>query len=154
MRFAKCSDALYYDLVKIPHGHVPAPMVRFWRWLPMPLNGYRTEWTFSCPVCGEPSFFKIWDMCWDCEQYGDWSYDDDRYKRRREREKWRRRWKTLEYVFLPLLVLLGKSWYLRSTRIAVLDYPPHGGNLTQQLQEEISKERIAFIEKYEYGGYP
>jgi ribosomal protein L37E len=151
VRFAKCSDSLYYDLVRIPHGHVPAPKVRFWRWLPLPIGGYRTEWTFGCPVCGRESFFKIDYMCRECDYDGYNPYSREYWERKSRREKWRKRWKTFEYVFLPLLVLVGKAYYLRSTRIHVSDYPRYNGNLTEEVLEEIEGKKRASMDKY--GGY-
>ena len=129
MEFTKCSDALYYDLVKIPHGHIPAPMVKFWSWLPIPIKGKRTSTTFFCPNCGEPSFFKIRERCNWCEQWWDENDDEVSYKEmrkkydwKRKREKWRRRWKELEYALLPLLILFGKAGYLRSVRYHFRDF--------------------------------
>ena len=120
MEFARCSDALYYDLLKVPHGHIPAPMVKFWSWLPVPVRGKRTPRTFMCPRCGMPSFFKVQFSCSWCADFQDMpNYD---YKRVRRREKWRARWKQLEYVLLPFLVLFGKAWYMRSTRYHAVDY--------------------------------
>ena len=150
MKWTRCSDALYYDLVKIPHGHVPAPRVKLWSWLPLPVKGYRTEWTFSCPVCGRDSFFKVFYRCRECE-WDNYEESEESWKRRSRREKWRNRWKKLEYAMLPLLVLFGKAGYLRTTRIHARDLSIYGGKLTNELREEIAAERAKFIEKY--GGY-
>lgn len=148
MRFARCSEALYYDLIKTPHGHIPAPKVKVWSWLPIPISGYRNDFTFSCPCCGSPSFFKLWDCCRECEYYGGYQYDAEKWKLKRRREKWRNRWKQLEYAILPLLVLFGKASYLRTTRINVRDYEVYGGSLTDELRKEISAERAEFMKKY------
>ena len=127
MEFAKCSESLYYDLIKIPHGHIPAPMVEFWKWLPIPVVGKRTSKTFYCPNCGCSSFFKANYSCESCREY----YEDTeesykrwnkRYEQRRKREKKRARWKNIEYAILPLLILTGKAGYLRSIRYHARDY--------------------------------
>ena len=118
--WTSCKNALYYDLVRVPHGHIPAPMVKFWGWFPLPIKDKRTYNTFICPNCGSPSFFKVWDSCNWCQYYDEEFYD--RTYINQKREKWRRRWKDLEYALLPLLVLLGKAWYMRSERYNIRDY--------------------------------
>lgn len=122
MNFTTCRSPLYYDLIKIPHGHIPAPKVKFWNWLPIPIIGKRDSNTFQCPECGRPSFFKVYSRCQYCE-YG--SIFDDSVEdliSRDRRERWRSIWKKIEYIFLPFLVLFGKAYYLRSVRYHVSDY--------------------------------
>ena len=126
MSFTNCRQPLYYDLVKIPHGHIPAPKVKFWSWLPIPIKGKRDSNTFQCPKCGRTNFFKILDRCETCKYEDSLTYDheyDYEYSLHGPRyEKWRKRWKQLEYIFLPLLVLIGKASYLRSVRRHTTDY--------------------------------
>ena len=109
MEYTTCEKGRYYDLIRIPRK--------------------RTWDTFHCPVCGLPSFFKVFDQCrvceWEIDDYETWRAIEQRYQKRIKREKWRRRWKTLECALLPLLILFGKAWYLRSDRIHWSDpYPP------------------------------
>lgn len=131
----KPRDACYYDLLRVPHGHTPAPMAHFWGWLPIPVKGVRDSYTFSCPNCGEGSFFKTYTNCPNCryDEWGDENYGESHYNAKRE--KWRRRLKDIEYALLPLLILLGKAWYMPSirgrvgetlhvTRIPELEPPP------------------------------
>ena len=129
MKYATSEKGLYYDLIRIPHGHIPAPKVKFWKSLPIPIKGTRTQDTFHCPWCGRPSFFKVFDQCRVCdwEQEDDWEtwkFNEARYQKRLKREKGRKRWKRLECALLPLLVLFGKAWYMRSARIHWSDPDP------------------------------
>jgi len=123
MEFETCRNACYYDLIEIPHGHIPAPMVRFWDWLPIPVGDNRNYHTYYCPRCGEPSFFKQDFACQRCDLKMDWSDFNNirRWDEYQDREKWRNRWKQLEYIFLPILVLLGKAKYMKSVRIHYTD---------------------------------
>ncbi|HUW44726.1 MAG TPA: hypothetical protein VMW50_02930 [Dehalococcoidia bacterium] len=116
MKFAQPKNANYYDLVRTPHGHIPAPMIKFWSWLPIPIKGQRDWGTFHCPVCGSPSFFKTGYGCDECQ------YDNEqKWKTYHNREKKRRKWKRLEYAMLPLLVLIGKAWYLPSIKLTLFE---------------------------------
>jgi len=119
MKFTQPRNGNYYDLVRIPHGHIPAPRVKFWSWLPIPIKGQRTYNTFHCPICGSPSFFKVRGHCEDCGPI----YDDDeqQWKNWAKKEDVRNRWKRLEEILLPLLVLLGKAWYMPSDRLNYLE---------------------------------
>jgi len=144
-KYVKCKDALYYDLVKVIHGHIPAPKVKFWSWLPIPIKGERNYSTFRCPNCGTSSFFKVWDSCDYCQYY-----DDEFYKQtyvNQKRERWRSRWKTLEYIFLPLLVLFGKAWYMRSVRHHWIDFQ-RGRIETQQMNFGPSYKQKTLMEEY------
>jgi len=119
MKFAQAKNAKYYDLVRIPHGHIPAPMIKFWGWLPIPIKGKRDWNTFCCPVCGQGSFYKIDYMCRECEQW----YDDDEaqyqyYLKRMKKQKHRKLLKKIEHGLLPILVLFGKVWYMPSVRLS------------------------------------
>ena len=110
----------YYDLVRIPHGHIPVPRIKLWKYLPMPIKEIRTYGYFHCPECGSPSFFKIIDYCMNCYPLRE-GYEE-RCNQRLKGEKNRDRWKKLEYMLLPLLVLLGKAWYVPSERIHQRDF--------------------------------
>lgn len=128
MKFISSEKGRYYDLIRIPHGHIPAPKVKFWGGLPIPIKGERTQDTFSCPSCGRSSFFKVFHQCRVCEweqedDWETWKYNEGRYQKRLKREKWRKRWKKLEYALLPFLILIGKAWYIRSARTHYLDSP-------------------------------
>ena len=115
--------ARYYDLIHVPHGHIPAPLTNLWSNLPIPIKEKR-DWDFYyCPCCGEPSFFKIHFACWQCqddfEEFGAWDLEKrmrHRYYRKRRRDYFRNVFKRLEYLFLPILILLGKAWYVWSMR--------------------------------------
>ena len=130
MKYKSPKDSQYYDLVRIPHGHIPAPMIRLWKHLPIPVKGVRDSNTFHCRGCGFPSFFKT-NSCYYCQywdsndpDYWEWAEDQIRLERS---ERWRARWKQLEYLFLPLLVVFGKAWYMPSRRRHVNDWLNDGG---------------------------
>jgi len=113
-------DGHYYDLIRVPHGHIPVPLIRLWKDLPIPVKDLRTHDYYHCPVCGKPSFFKINYMCWDCEREFEWGddwideYAYKQYRKKQRREYFRNIWKKLEYLILPFLVLIGKAWYVIS----------------------------------------
>jgi hypothetical protein len=115
----RAKNANYYDLVKIPHGHIPAPKLNLWSSFPIPVKARRGNHYYFCPTCGAPSFFKVEVACWGCQE-DFYSFDEfmTRYYRKKRRNYFRRIWKRLEYLFLPLLVLLGKAWYVQSVRLA------------------------------------
>jgi hypothetical protein len=110
----KPRDASYYDLIRTPHGHTPAPKLKYWRWLSVPVRELRDEYTFTCPRCGEGSFFKTWTYCDSCKEYLDWNEYPNTYDSKRE--KHRRLAKDIECAFLPLLILFRVAWYMPSTR--------------------------------------
>jgi hypothetical protein len=114
-----CEEGLYYDLIRIPHGHIPAPKVKFWKNLKIPIKGMRTGDTFHCPNCGASSFFKVFGHCRQCYH---WKETEDILKQSLRHERWRKRWKQLEYIILPLLVFFGKAWYMKSERVNIRDY--------------------------------
>jgi len=120
MKFTQPKNAHYYDLVRIPHGHIPAPMIKFWSWLPIPIKGQRDWDTFHCPVCGGSSFYKVKAYCEDCASF----FEEDEGKTWRawkERDTKRWKWKRLEHALLPLLVLIGKAWYLPSVQLTAFE---------------------------------
>jgi hypothetical protein len=111
----------YYDLIKLPSGHYPAPKLRLWKRLPIPVQGIRHSSTFRCPRCGRVSFFKSTYGCFWCENYGHSMSVSVRRKIRR-REYFRNLRKKLELLILPVLVLLGKAYYMTSIRTHSLDF--------------------------------
>lgn len=126
----------YYDLIRVPHGHIPAPKINLWSNFPMPIKEYRANDFYECPSCGEPSFFKIEYACYECqgedtEDADNWAWK--RYKRNKRRNYFRDLKKRLEYLFLPFLVLLGKAWYVRSERL-------HNSDLEYQERERLFEE--------------
>jgi len=118
----KAARGLYYDLIRVPHGHIPAPKTNLWSLFPMPVKEYRDYDYYECPECGDPSFFKINYMCQDCEEWNDDESAWRRYKRRQRRKYWKELLKRIEYLILPFLVLTGKAWYVRSVRHHFNDY--------------------------------
>jgi len=128
----------YYDLIHVPHGHIPAPKANLWSSLPLPVKQERGL-MYHCPVCGEPSFFKIRYMCQGCRMEYEWGddwideYAYKKYRKKQRREYFRNIWKRLEYLFLPVLVLLGKAWYIRSERLHHSD--PEYQIQTRQIEE-------------------
>jgi hypothetical protein len=116
MKAISCETARYYDLIELPHGHIPAPKIKFWRKVPIPIGRPRNENFFQCFTCGESSFFKTFSCGW-CEGYGGCDSDYQAYKKYHKREKSRMRWKKVEYAILPLLLLFDKVRYNQSTRI-------------------------------------
>lgn len=118
----------YYDLVRVPHGHLPVTKVFLWRRLPIPVREIRDGNYFRCPECGSKSFFKP-PPCRVCISRNEELYriDFDRWFREADqraakaiqherRDYFRRFWKQLECFALPLLVLAGRAWYVRSMR--------------------------------------
>lgn len=133
MKKIKPKDGKYYDLIRIPHGHIPSPKANFWSCLPMPVMEYRDYNFYYCPVCGAPSFFKIRFACYTCQeemQYegtDEWAYR--RYKRKQRNDYFREILKRLEYLCLPFLIVLRKAWYVESVRKHWRDY----GNVRRTL---------------------
>ena len=117
----------YYDLIHVPHGHIPTPMTNLWSSLPIPIKQTRDAQFYFCPECGEPSFFKINYMCNWCEEDYSWNLSEwqevawRRYERRRRRKYFKEIFKRIEYLFLPIHVLLGKAWYVQSVRLHYSD---------------------------------
>lgn len=119
----KASQGLYYDLIRVPHGHIPAPKANLWSHFPIPVKELR-DWNFySCPECGDPSFFKINYMCRTCEEMFEydlgqnaWDAAQRRAGRRARRKYFKELLKRIEYLILPFLVLMRKAWYVRSVK--------------------------------------
>jgi len=134
MKFQQTKNANYYDLVKIPHGHIPAPMIKFWGWLPIPIKGNRDYDTFHCPTCGCSSFYKTGITC----RYCDFRDDDNEqvWKKHQKREKNRKKWKRFEHAILPLLILFGKAWYMPSVKLTYLEQVKKYGPPVHQSQDE------------------
>jgi hypothetical protein len=107
----KPEEGNYYDLIRVPHGHVPAPKVKLWGGYAVPIKEVRDECTFHCLRCGEPNFFKV-HYCNECVEYG----ENVVVEVDETREKIRRIIKDAEAALLPLLVLLGVAWYMPSVR--------------------------------------
>jgi hypothetical protein len=116
-------DGYYYDLIRVPHGHIPVPKANLWSHLPLPIKEFRDECYYRCPSCGEPSFFKIQYVCDECFEDLD-DIEQYYYKcfrvRMERRDYFRSFWKRIEYLLLPILVLTGKAWYvLASSRLSI-----------------------------------
>jgi len=122
-------EGRYYDLVRVPHGHIPVPKVNAWSGFPIPFREVRGYDYYRCPNCGGPSFFKVNAMCLDCEDDDfnrEYESEEDYRSQERDRErKYRLRvrrdffrgiWKRLEYLVLPALILLGEAWYVEARR--------------------------------------
>ena len=114
-------QGLYYDLVRVPHGHIPVSKVFLWKRFPLLVREIRGDKYFSCPECGMPSFFKVDVCCRECAARGTdrWSVGENilrRWENRSRRDYFRNLLKMLEVLVLPVLALLGKAWYVRSER--------------------------------------
>ena len=106
MKFRTPRHGDYYDLIEVPSGHIPTPMARLWKFLPLPVCGQRTQEFFECPFCHEKSFFS--GPCGYCEPHmaeNDAYYFNEEYRSGR---------KKIEYIFLPILVLFGKAGYIEA----------------------------------------
>jgi predicted RNA-binding Zn-ribbon protein involved in translation (DUF1610 family) len=111
-------QGLYYDLIQVPHGHVPVGKVFLWKRFPLLVREFRDNSYFKCPECGAPSFFKVNYQCPICDD----GRDDEhgwlrpKFRRRERRDYFRKFLKDLEVLVLPVLALMGKAWYVRSER--------------------------------------
>jgi hypothetical protein len=124
----KAARGLYYDLIRVPHGHIPAPKTNLWSHFPMPVKEFRDYGFFHCPECRRPSFFSINGMCMDCEEEISYLQEEGIWRRgmrRRRRKYFKGLLKRIEYVVLPFLVLTGKAWYVHSVRHHFSDYDEH-----------------------------
>lgn len=111
---------LYYDLVRVPHGYVPAGKIWLWKRFPLLVKQIRDDKFFKCPECGSPSFFKIEGYCRECSMGGTVQFLNRAWIRgvqRKRRAYFRRFIKDVEVLFLPVLALLGKAWYVHSERL-------------------------------------
>ena len=119
--FLRPGQGLYYDLVRVPHGHVPVGKVFLWKRFPLLVGEIRSNNYFKCPSCGALSFFKSDICCRDCAANGKYSWIVGenilrRWQNRDRRDYFRKFLKTLEVLVLPVLALLGRAWYVRSDR--------------------------------------
>lgn len=90
----------YFDLIRVPHGHIPVGKV-FWLWRKkkIQVREIRGYDYFSCPVCSTPNFYRA------CSYHN--YYRTGLY---------RAFMKKVENLFLPLLILFGKAWFVASNR--------------------------------------
>ena len=117
----KPKDGLYYDLIRVPSGHIPAPKANLWSHLPIPVKEERYWDFYYCPFCGQPSFYK--GVCRDCEmQFSGSNVVSNYYYKRRRREYFRKIKKRLQYLFLPFLIAIGEAWYVHSKIKHYWDY--------------------------------
>ena len=125
--FLRPGQGLYYDLVRVPHGHVPVGKVWLWSRFPLIVKEFRGNTYFKCPECGLPSFFKSDICCRNCAANGksSWFVGENilrRWQNRDRRDYFRKFLKDLEVLVLPVLALMGKAWYVRSERRHCSDY--------------------------------
>jgi hypothetical protein len=115
-------DGNYYDLIRIPHGHIPVPNTNLWSRLPLSVKEFRDEHYYRCPTCGAPTFFKIKYMCEICFEDDDIfeQYSDSKHILIERKDYFRNFLKRIEYLFLPILILTGKAYYvLASSRLSM-----------------------------------
>ena len=116
-------------MIQIPHGHIPAPLIiKLYQYLLIPAGKKRENDFYSCPECGRPSFFKITKWCDICDEE---IQDEEKYAeyyerwQSRERENRRRqKFKKIEHVLLPILLIFGLVRYNRSVKRKIgYDFP-------------------------------
>lgn len=110
----------YYDLVRVPHGHVPVGKVWLWRSFPLLVREIRDDKFFKCPECGHSEFFKNESWCRCCGVQNpefDWEAMRRRAQNRRRRAYFRNLAKQVEVLVLPVLAFCGLAWYVRSERL-------------------------------------
>ncbi len=129
---------LYYDLVKLPHGHIPVSKIKFWGSLSIPIREFRDYGYFKCPECGSPSFFRLISDCGCCGAFTKDGYS--RYKKRLRKRRIHGFLKRLEVALLPLLVYAGKAYYVRSVRGHWMD----AGEPNTMTVEELRKQNIYY----------
>ena len=139
MKFYLLKDHWYYDLVRIPHGHFPGPLIpEIFKYLPIPAGKKRDDSFYSCPECGRPTFFKITKWCKDCKdmiyfsEEKEYQQHYERWQKRKVEDKRRLKFKKIEIYLLPILIILGLARYNKSIR---------------------KKEGYDFIEEWEYNLY-
>lgn len=128
---------LYYDLIRVPHGHVPVGKVWLWRRFPLLVKEFRGESYFKCAECGAKSFFKESPgRCQNCNSRLYFGFSPNvrdkarnilfaKSMRLARRDYFRRFLKDLEVLTLPVLALAGKAWYIRSERTHYRDNLPY-----------------------------
>ena len=111
-------------MIQIPHGHIPAPLIiKLYQYLPIPAGKKRDNDFYSCPECKSPSFFKITGCCDICEIREEQEYYERWQKRERE-DRRREKFKKIEHVFLPILLIFSLVRYNRSViRKEGYDFP-------------------------------
>lgn len=165
----------YYDLLHLPHGHFPIPMLKRWRGFPILARHVRDEYFYSCSCCGEPSFFQEAPYCRECwELHGDPSgstWLTRRENRDKRRTYFKNLWKRLDCLFLPILVLLNRiparilpkrfrryrAWYVVSLRHHEADpdfweyYQKHIKPLDEYLASEDFQRQLErdYLEDYD-----
>ena len=96
----------YYDLIEVPHGHIPAPLLfPLYRFIPLREGEPRDESFFSCPICGAASFFS--GVCSFCEE----ELSDPELRKYEVHEGIRHLLKSIEHLFIPVLWLFGAVKY-------------------------------------------
>jgi ribosomal protein L37E len=123
------SKGRYYDLILVPHGHIPVSKIKVWRSFPLLCKEQRTESYFHCPTCGGPSFFKIKGSCEECSFWGNKEVSWKQVRSKERQDYFRRLCKDIEALALPLLAFFGKAWYVRSERL-------HYSDPERRVQEE------------------
>lgn len=111
---AKPEKGRYYDLIKVPHGHIPVSQIKLWSKLLIPIKAFRGYGYFRCPECDSPSFFRLIFDCGCCGAFMEGGYK--RFLRRQRRRYFKGILKRLESLILPILVFTGKAYYVRSER--------------------------------------
>lgn len=117
----------YYDLITVPHGHIPSSKIFLvWKIFPIPISKKLRDFdTFSCPVCGERSFFKIIMWCRNCDQelIGErYTKEKEKYKERKSNHQHKQKLKIIENIFLPIFIIIGKAKYMRTDVSCLSDY--------------------------------
>lgn len=93
----------YYDLILIPSGHIPAPLVNVWQHCRIPVAGQRDEETFTCPWCHTKSYYSGPCSEWCKRQLPKSYFLNKKLSNMRKR---------IEILFLPILVRIGKAHYI------------------------------------------
>jgi ribosomal protein L37E len=138
------SKGRYYDLILVPHGHIPVSKIKVWRNFPLLCKEQRTESYFHCPTCGSPSFFKVKGSCEECSYFGNEEASWKRFRLRERREYFRRLCKDIEALVLPFLAFFGKAWYVRSERLHYSD--PERRAQEEAFWAEVNRRRQAWNE--------
>lgn len=131
MNFFFLKNHRYYDLVRFPHGHYPAPLIsKLFHFLPIPAGKLRDNEFYQCPECGKSSFFMNLRWCSVCQsEIEEWYFNSEdernqeeidgyyrRWSERKKKHEKNMRWKRIEHFFLPILLIFGQVRYNRSVR--------------------------------------